>query len=113
MGTKPTAEQIYGGMLRGPLTTKATSASNAWAGQFTMSSGSVTYTVSTTNVGTDSLIFTQMVSADGSDVASAVAGRVPLEVKSVTNGEHILFGTSDSSVIPRDTKYNWLIFKTS
>lgn len=110
---RPTAEQIYRGMMRGPLSTLASSAANAWAGITTLASGSVTVAISTTNVNTDSLIFTQMVSADGSDVASNVAGRVSIEVKTIVDASFFLLGTTDTSVIPRDTKIMWMIFKTS
>lgn len=54
---RQTAEQVFRGMLRGPLTTKAGSASNQWAGRTaSVASGTATVTVSTTSVKSDSLI---------------------------------------------------------
>lgn len=50
-------EALFRPLLRGPLMSKTASASNQFAGRTTISSGSVSATVSTFSVNSDSLIF--------------------------------------------------------
>lgn len=106
---RPTAEQIYRGMMRGPLTTLAASASNQWAGLTTLSSGSATQVVSTTAVASGDLVLAFPFGA--TDTASGT-GRT-IEVKSFDSGNAFHFGTADGIAIPRDTTIMWVAFKTS
>lgn len=105
---RPTAEQIYRGMMRGPLTTLAASAGNQWAGLTTLSSGSATQVVSTTAVVSGDLVLAFPFGA--TDTASGT-GRT-IEVKSFDAG-CFFFGTADGIAIPRDTTIMWIAFKTS
>ena len=106
---RQTAEQIFAGMLRGPLVTKAVSATNQWAGLTTLSSGSATVTVSTTSVASDSII---QFSARAAANQSSGTYR-PIEVKSINPGVAFSFGVSDGVAIPRDTTLMWQIIKTN
>ncbi len=54
-GRTPT-EALFRPLMRGPIMTKSTSAANQWAGRTTISSGSASQVVSTSNVNSDSLI---------------------------------------------------------
>lgn len=103
-----TAEQIYRGMMRGPLTTKASSSSNQWAGRTTIESGSATITVSTTIVDSDSLIL--LGRQFNTNVLSGQSRA--LEVKSISPGNFFTLGTSDGVAIARDTAIMWLVIKT-
>ena len=49
------AETLYRPLLRGPIMTKASSASNQWAGRTTIASGSTSQVVSTSNVNSDTI----------------------------------------------------------
>lgn len=110
MPGKATTEQIFRGLLRGVLRTKAGSASNQWAGRTTIAAGSASVTVSTTNVDSDSLIRYGFQSPDGTDVASG--GWRGIEVKSINPGAAVVFGWADGIVVARDTIIMWEIVRT-
>lgn len=104
-----TAEQIFRGLLRGPGHTKAQSATNQWAGRTTLASGSATVTVSTTVVGSDSII---NLGIEGNANVASGTNRV-VEVKTLSPGNFLTVGTQDGQAIPRDTTVHWMIWKTS
>ena len=106
MPRKQTAEQIYGGMLRGPLTTKAGSAVNQWAGRTAVLSGVATATVSTTVINSDSIILTAFQSSVASNVAQVV------RVSSLASGAYFGLQVSPAPV-GTDFTITWVIFKTS
>lgn len=101
-----TSEQLYRGLLRGPLRTQAGSKSNQWAGRTTLNSGSATVTVSTTAVDSNSIVlgFTE----GAANLASGTAIR-GIEVKSLSPGNFVTFGTADGQAIARATAIMWLI----
>lgn len=102
---RQTAEQIFRGNLKGPLTTKATSAANQWAGRTAVTSGVATVTVSTTIVDSDSLIRTSIFSNVASNVAQVV------KVHSMTSGAY--FGmTITPAPVGTDFAIMWEIVKT-
>lgn len=108
MGSRQTATQIFRGMLRSPLTTKAGSASNQWAGVSTIASGSATLVISTTIVDSDSLIFLGRIG--NANVGSGV--NKGIEVKTISPGGYFTLGADDGQAIPRDTKIHWMIVRT-
>lgn len=104
----PTLEQLWRAILRGPLTTRAASAANQWAGRTTLSSGSATVTISTTIVKSDSLIFPAVQAA--TNQASGVSRSI--EVKTISPGNFFTLGWSDGNAIARDTTIMWMIVRT-
>jgi len=106
---RQTAEQIFRGLLRGPATTKAVSATNQHAGVTTLSSGSATVVISTTVVNSDSIILHAPLG--NANLGSGVALR-STEVKTISSGGYFTLGTNDGVAHPRDTKIMWMIFKT-
>ena len=102
-------EQLYGPVLRGDMTTKASSATVQWAGKASIASGDATIVVSITNVCSDSLIFIseQLVT----DAASGVNLR-SLCVKSITDGSYFTIGTTDGEGATRGRTAAWLMLQT-
>jgi hypothetical protein len=107
MPGRPTAEQVWRGLLRGAFTTKAASAANQWAGRSTIANGQETVTVSTTIVDSDSIIlaFPQAVDTVGS-TGNAFC------VRSINPGNHFILGTADSQPVTRDVDVMWMVFRT-
>ena len=103
-------EVLQRALLRGPLSTRAASHANQWAGRTTLSSGSATAVVSTTIVNSDSLIFFSM--EGNANVSSGTAIR-PTEVKTISSGGYFTIGTQDGIAIARDTVLMWEIRRTS
>lgn len=101
-----TAEQIFKGQLRGPLTTKATSSANQWAGRTSVLSGVATATVSTFLVNSDSLIATQGVSAVASNVAQVI------KVTSMSDSNYFGF-TITPAPVGTDFQIMWQITRTT
>jgi hypothetical protein len=103
---RPTAEQLFRPGLRGPLSTRAVSANNQWAGTHTLASGAATVTVSTTVVDSDSIIRygVRAVTAAGS------AGLVVC-VSTISPGNFFTFATIDAVVAPRDLNIMWEVVK--
>lgn len=107
MSGRQTATQIFRGLLRAPLTTKAGSASNQWAGISTINSGSATLVISTSIVDSDSLImFNRLGNAN---VSSGI--NKAIEVKTISPGGYFTLGPDDGQAIPRDTKIHWMIIR--
>ena len=104
-----TAEQLYRGLLRGPLRTQAQSKSNQWAGRSTISSGSETVVVSTTSVDSNSVILIGFQSMAG-DVVGSLGNAVC--VRSISPGNFFTLGTTDSQAATRDLAVMWLIVPT-
>lgn len=100
------AEQVWRGMLRGPLTTKAQSSANQWAGRTTVASGATTATVSTNAVTSDSIILTAFQSNVASNVAQVI------RVSSLAAGAYFGLQVSPAPV-GTDFTITWVIFKTS
>lgn len=99
-------EQIYGGLLRGPLSTKTNSDAAQWAGRTTLSSGSNTVTVSTTVVKSDSVILFGI----ESNTRQSSGFAQPIEVCSLTDGSYFAFTWADQANKPaRDTTIMWMI----
>lgn len=106
---RSTNEQLTGAMLRAPLSTKAQSASNQWAGLTTILSGVATGVVSTTIVNSDSII-----SMTPRGLTSVLSGQGrAFEVKSISPGNSFVFGTQDGVAVSQDRTMMWIIFRTS
>ena len=104
---KLTAEQIFRGMLRGPLTTRATSASNQWAGRTTsVGSGTATVTVSTTSVKSDSIIMYGYESNVASNATQAI------KTNSVVDGSYFGF-TINPAPVGTNFIVMWKIINTN
>ena len=102
-------EQLFGPMLRGPLSTKANSSANQWAGRTAIASGAVSQVVSTTAVKSNCLI-----SFNIQATTVPVSGTVitPIEVVSLSSGSFFTFGSADGSKIPHGVTVMWQIYKT-
>lgn len=105
-----TLEQLWRAMFRGVPSIKTQSANNQFAGRTTLNSGSATVTVSTTLVGSDSVIL--LGAQAPTNQASGVANR-SVEVKSINPTNHFIIGTSDGQAIARNTIVSWVLFKAS
>lgn len=102
----PVNESLFGPLLNGPLTTKAQSAANQWAGRTAVASGDTTATVSTTTINSDSLVQIAIQSSVGSNVAQVV------KVGSINPGNAMVFGVSPAPV-GTDFDILWRIDQTS
>ncbi len=100
------AEQVWRGMLRGPLTTQAQSSVNQWAGRTAVASGIATATVSTRAVNSDSIILTAFQSSVASNVAQVI------RVSSLATGSYFGLQVSPAPV-GADFTITWIIFQTS
>lgn len=105
----PTLEQLWRAILRGPLTVRAASASNQFAGRTTLASGSATVTISTTVVQSDSIIL--LTAEAATNQASGFAK--PPEVKSISPGNFFTVGWADGNAVARNTTIMWTIIRTS
>ena len=103
------AELIFKGTLRGPLRTRASSASNQWAGRTTLNSGSATVTVSTTTIKSDSII-KYGVEANTRQESGVGA---PIEVMSIQEAVSFAFGFAGGETVARDTTIMWWLMNTS
>ena len=101
-----TAEQVWRGNLRGPLSTKANSANNQFSGITVLGSGSATVTVSTTAVKSNSII---LMGAQANAAVNSLTGR-SIEVKSIVDSSYFVLGTVDGVSMARDTNIGWLLF---
>jgi hypothetical protein len=104
---RPTAEQVWRGLLRGPFTTKALSANNQWAGTRLLASGAATATVSTTVVDSDSIIRYGVRAVSGAGSAGLVVC-----VSTISPGNFFTFATIDAVNAPRDLNIMWEIVRT-
>jgi hypothetical protein len=105
-----TLEQLFRAVLRGPIQTKATSAAGQWAGLTTLSSGSATVVISTSNVNSNSII---LLSQQGNANIGSGTSIHGFEVKTISSGGYFTLGTADGIAHPRDTTLMWVLFKTS
>ena len=103
------AELIFKGTLRGPLRTRASSASNQWAGRTTLNSGDATVAVSCSVVQSDSLIMYGVEANIRQD--SGVAAHI--EVMSIIDGSGFAFGFAGGETVARDTTIMWWLMNTS
>ena len=103
------SELIFKGTLRGPLRTRASSASNQWAGRTTLNSGDATVAVSCSVVQSDSLIMYGVEANTRQDSGVGAA----IEVMSIIDGSGFAFGTSGGDTLARDTTIMWSLMKTS
>jgi hypothetical protein len=104
-------EQEYGVCWRGvPTTMNSQHATvNPWSGFASIASGSVSVTVSTALVTSDSIILVTAYSA--TDASSGKCHN--LEVKSIVDGTSFIIGTADSQQPRADTTtVAWLMFRT-
>ena len=103
-----TAEQIFRGLLRGPLTTRTSSSpgigTGPWAGQYLMTAA--TGSVATTAVDSDSLIFLTLVSG-----VASVGPRTPM-VSSVSPGVGFQLATADGGIPAVTYTVNWTLVRT-
>lgn len=105
---KATAEQIFRGLLHGPLRVVNGAGASLYFGRTTLASGSATQIASTTLVDSDSLVLMGL-EAPGTNVASGTFKGI--EVKSINPGNAIVFGTPDGIAMARDTVISWMIIK--
>ncbi len=103
-----TAEQLWRGNLRSPLSTKANSAANQFSGITVLGSGGATVTVSTTAVKSNSII---LFGAQAPAAVNSLTGR-PIEVKTIVDSSYFVIGTADGVAMARNTNIGWLLFST-
>ncbi len=103
------SELLFKPTLRGPLRTRASSASNQWAGRTTLNSGDATVAVSCSTVQSDSII-QYGIEANTRQDSGVGAG---IEVMSIIDGSGFAFGTSGGETIARDTTIMWSLMRTS
>ena len=109
MPGRPTAEQIFRGLLRGPLTTRTSSTppagpGTAWAGQLLM--GAATASVATTLVDSDSLVLVTTVTG-----VSSVGPRMVM-VTSISPGSGFFLSTADAGIPAVTYIVNWMLVRT-
>lgn len=103
----PSLEQLYGPMLHGPI--NAPVAGNRFAGRATIGSGGTSVVVSTSLVGSDSLLF---VSAQ-SDIRQASGFGQAVEVATISPGISFTLTQSTGVAVARPTTVLWMIVKGS
>lgn len=102
-------EVLAGPKLLGPLMANPASNSGAFIGNTLVPSGTALVTVSTSEVGSDTMFFLGSVG-----VGNVASGAVkPFEVKSISPGAFFVLGTQDGQALGRDTNLHWMILKTS
>lgn len=105
---RSTAEQVWRGNLKGPLSTKSNSSANQFAGRTTLGSGGATVTVSTTMVKSDSII---LLGAQANSAVNSATGK-SIEVKTIVDSSYFVLGTADGVAMARDTNVAWILFRT-
>ena len=103
------SELLFKPTLRGPLRTRASSASNQWAGRTTLNSGDATVAVSCSVVQSDSIIQYGIEANTRQDSGVGAA----IEVMSIIDGSGFAFGTSGGETLARDTTIMWSLMRTS
>src|SRR5437867_11870862 len=96
-------EELFGPFLRGPLTTQ-TPTTNPWAGRLSTLSGTATYSVATTLVGSDSIIRARGQSFVGSNVAQVI------KVNSISPGSGF-FLTVTPAQVGRESIVMWEVVR--
>ena len=94
-------------LLRIPLTCRAQSASNQFAGATLLASGSATVVVSTSAVKSNSLLMLGVRAL--TDQASGFA--VPIEVRTMVDGARFVLGYADGNAQARDATVYWVIVR--
>ena len=102
-------EQLFGGVLKAPLTTKANSNANQWAGRTAIASGAVSQVISTTAVKSNSIINWSL---QATTVAASGDSGNHLAVVSLSSGNYFTIGTADGSKIPHSVTVMWQIYRT-
>lgn len=105
----PWGEQLFRALLRGPLSTQIGN-TDAWAGRTTIDSGSVSVTVSTNVVNSDSLI---LLGTQPSSFSGISSDSGPVVVSSINPGVGFVFTRANGVATPWDEVIMWLIGKTS
>lgn len=92
-------------LARTPLSVRANSAANQFAGATVLGSGSATVVVSTTSVRSNSMFFLGAHSL--TDQSSGVAAAI--EVRTIVDRSHFVLGNSDGIADARETTIFWMI----
>lgn len=103
-------EQLFAPILRGVLTTEATSKVNQWAGRTVLASGDATVTVSTQAVAADSIIRYGVQAHVDQASGSITRG---IEVKTISPGNFFTLGTADGIAEIRNVTVMWELVKAS
>lgn len=106
---QPPLESLFGGWLKGPFRTRATSAANQFAGRTTIASGTATVVISTSIVNSDSLIFLGL---EGNANVASGTGKT-LEVKTISSGGYFTLGTQDGIGFGGSRILMWEVRRTS
>lgn len=106
---QPPLEALFGGWLKGPFRTRATSAANQFAGRTTIASGTATVVISTSIVNSDSLIFLGL---EGNANVASGTGKT-LEVKTISSGGYFTLGTQDGIGFGGSRILMWEVRRTS
>ena len=99
------SELIFDGVQRGPLTTRANSSVNQWAGRTAVASGDSTVTVSSALVQSDSIVFTSI------KTSTASQQDVVVTVGCVVDSSYMIF-TTNNAIIDSDFTIHWEIKRT-
>lgn len=102
-------ETLYGPGLLGPPVMSVASKSNQFAGRTTLSSGSATVTVSSTVIGSDSIIRL----AAQSDTRQNSGFGQPVEVATISPGNFFTLSTADGVAFARDSTIMWDIVRSA
>src|SRR5262245_17099997 len=102
-------ELMFKQTLRGPVRTK-TGGANPWAGRTTLNSGSVSVTVSTCIIQSNSIL--HMATFPASRGVAANSGGY-IGVASVVDGRSFAFARATGVAVPWDEVISWEIVRTS
>lgn len=102
-------ELLFRPFFRGPAMTKASSDATQFAGRTTLNSGDVTVTVSTTAVGSDTLVLFSCLSP----TAAASGFGHAIDVRSISPGNWFTLGHRDGIGRGPTTTVLWELRKTS
>ena len=99
-------EYFYGPFFKGPMTFDVTSKNNRFGGIESVGSGAATVTISTFSVRSDSMIFTQVVTAVASNDGQVI------QVASISPDNFFTLGLKPAPV-GTDFKVMWAIIRTA
>lgn len=102
-------ETLYGPGFLGPAVMSVASKANQFAGRTTLSSGSATVTVSSTVVGSDSILRFAL----QSHVRQNSGFGQPVEVATISPGNFFTLSTADGVAFARDTTIMWEIVRSA
>ncbi len=100
-------EQLYRPNLRGPLRAQIGN-TNAWAGRTTVASGSVSATVSSNIVNSDSVI---LFSTEVASVGIGITSGYGLVVNSIVSATSFALSNASGVAVPWDQIAMWTIIK--